>query len=199
MNIEHIHRFDLQNLAKRVKCPPPFLFSTSKDIQTYEDEDMELENLTDEELADYVRTNANGVPMVLPMRLRLEKAGEEEWLLPNEPMVSIVGSHTLVRRSVLKSRGRGSVKERWAQDDYTITIEGILKSENGFFPAADVARLKKYCEAGAVLVINPLLEVFGISRMVIENWDFPFTAGTANQNYSITAYSDEPYNLLIER
>lgn len=199
MSIEHIHRFDLLNLAKRVKFPPPFLFSASKDIHYYNAEDMELENLTDEELADYVHTNANGIPMVLPMRLRLESPGSEEWLLPNEPMVSIVGNQTLVRRAVVKSRGRGSVKERWAQDDYTITIEGILKSENGAYPSADVARLKKYCEAAAVLVINPLLDVFGISRMVIESWDFPFTSGTANQNYSITAYSDEPYNLLIER
>jgi len=32
---------------------------------------------------------------------------------------------------------------------------------------------------------------------VIEGWEMPFTAGAANQNYTIKAYSDDIYKLLL--
>lgn len=48
-------------------------------------------------------------------------------------------------------------------------------------------------------VLNPLLEIFGISHMVIESWDIPFTSGTANQNYTLKAQSDDIYKLLLTR
>ena len=45
----------------------------------------------------------------------------------------------------------------------------------------------------------PLLEIFGISQLAIESWDIPFTTGRANQNYTIQAYSDDIYKLLLSR
>ena len=48
-------------------------------------------------------------------------------------------------------------------------------------------------------VLCPLLEIFGITQIAIESWDIPFTSGTTNQNYEITAYSDDIYKLLIAR
>ena len=47
--------------------------------------------------------------------------------------------------------------------------------------------------------LNPLLEIFGISQLAIESWDIPFTSGTINQNYTIQAYSDDIYKLLLSR
>ena len=112
-------------------------------------------------------------------------------------MISLTGKHVIKRRQVNKGQIRGSIKERWAQDDYDITIEGVLIGTDGRYPSADVARLKNFCEAASVTALSPFLEVFGISRLVIESWEMPFTAGEANQNYSIKAYSDDIYKLLL--
>lgn len=161
--------------------------------------EFDVATMTDAELEDVVRTNANGVPMVLPLRFQLEEAGSEEWLFPLEPMISLNGQNMLVRRNVSKGKVRGSIKERWTQDDYSVRIEGILMSTDGSYPDADVAKLRTFCEAGHVKALNPLLEVFGINQLAISSWDIPFTSGTANQNYTIQAYSDDIYKLLLSR
>lgn len=207
-------RFILQNMALRAigltKMPPYSLFretnfygvntgylSSAKTIP--DSAEFDVETMTDAELEDVVRTNANGVPMVLPLRFQLEEAGSEEWLFPLEPMISLNGQNMLVRRNVSKGKVRGSIKERWTQDDYSVRIEGILMSTDGSYPDADVAKLRTFCEAGHVKALNPLLEIFGISQLAISSWDIPFTSGTANQNYTIQAYSDDIYKLLLSR
>lgn len=158
-----------------------------------------VENLSDAELEEIVRTNALGVPMVMPLRFQLESSGAREWLFPVEPMISLNGQNILVRRHVSKGTIKGSIKERWTQDDYTVRIEGILISRDGEYPEEDVTMLKNFCEAGQVKALCPLLEIFGISHLAIESWDIPFTTGVTNQNYSITAYSDDIYKLLLSR
>lgn len=208
------NRFILQNLALRAmgltKVPPYWLFrennfhgvnlgymSAAKTIP--DSSGFDVETMSDAELEDVVRTNATGVPMVLPLRFQLEESGAQEWLFPMEPMISVNGQNILVRRNVSKGKIRGSIKERWTQDDYSVRIEGILMGMDGKFPEADVAKLRSFCEAGHVKALNPLLEIFGISQLAIESWDIPFTSGTINQNYTIQAYSDDIYKLLLSR
>lgn len=208
------NKFILQNLALRVagltKIPPYWLFRENnlygKNLgylqggKTIPDSSsFDVTKLTDEELEDIVRTNAMGIPMVMPLRFQLEESGAEEWLFPIEPMISINGQNILTRRHVSKGTVKGSIKERWTQDDYTVRIEGILMSEDGCYPSNDVTTLKNFCEAGHVKALCPLLEVFGISQLAIESWDIPFTTGRANQNYTIQAYSDDIYKLLLSR
>lgn len=193
-------RFTLENIALRVlggKIPPYWLFRETGIAQVPSEDYDAVRAMDDKELEDLVRTNALGIPMTMPLRLRVEEQGAEEWLLPLEPMISLTGKHVIKRRQVNKGLIRGSIKERWAQDDYGITIEGVLIGTDGRYPEADVARLRNFCEAAAVTALSPLLEVFGISRIVIESWDFPFTSGENNQNYSIKAYSDDIYKLLL--
>lgn len=195
-------RFALENAALRVfgaKVPPYWLFRHVGVAEVSPDDYAQVQALSDEELEEVVRTNALGRPMQFPLRLRLEKAGAEGWLLPFEPMISLTGQNVITRRQVNKGRVRGSIKERWAQDDYSVTIEGILMGTDGRYPEDDVARLRSFCEAASVTALCPLLEIFGISRLVIESWDIPFTSGTNNQNYSIKAYSDDIYKLLLGR
>ena len=197
-----VTRFALENIALRVlggKIPPYWLFRDTGIAQVPSEDYDSVRAMDDRELEDLVRTNALGIPMAMPLRLKLEEPGAQEWLLPLEPMISLTGRHIIKRRQVNKGLVRGSIKERWAQDDYEITIEGVLIGTDGKSPAADVARLKNFCEAAAVTALSPLLEVFGISRIVIESWDFPFTSGANNQNYSIKAYSDDIYKLLLFR
>lgn len=208
------NRFILQNLALRAmgltKVPPYWLFrennfhgvnlgymSAAKTIP--DSSGFDVETMSDAELEDVVRTNATGVPMVLPLRFKLEESGAQEWLFPMEPMISVNGQNILVRRNVSKGKIRGSIKERWTQDDYSVRIEGILMGMDGKYPEADVAKLRSFCEAGHVKALNPLLEIFGISQLAIESWDIPFTSGTINQNYTIQAYSDDIYKLLLSR
>ena len=208
------NRFILQNLALRAmgltKVPPYWLFrennfhgvnlgymSAAKTIP--DSSGFDVETMSDAELEDVVRTNATGVPMVLPLRFQLEESGAQEWLFPMEPMISVNGQNILVRRNVSKGKIRGSIKERWTQDDYSVRIEGLLMGMDGKYPEADVAKLRSFCEAGHVKALNPLLEIFGISQLAIESWDIPFTSGTINQNYTIQAYSDDIYKLLLSR
>lgn len=208
------NRFILQNLALRAmgltKVPPYWLFrennfhgvnlgymSAAKTIP--DSSGFDVETMSDAELEDVVRTNATGVPMVLPLRFQLEESGAQEWLFPMEPMISVNGQNILVRRNVSKGKIRGSIKERWTQDDYSVRIEGILMGMDGKYPEADVAKLRSFCEAGHVKALNPLLEIFGISQLAIESWDIPFTSGTINQNYTIQAYSEDIYKLLLSR
>lgn len=208
------NRFILQNMALRAlgltKMPPYWLFRENNVLgknlgylpaaKTIPDSsEFNVENMTDEELEDVVRTNARGIPMVLPLRFQLEESGSKEWLFPLEPMISLNGQNILTRRHVSKGTIKGSIKERWTQDDYTVRIEGLLMGEDGKYPEEDVSRLRAFCEAGHVKALNPLLEIFGISQLAIESWDIPFTSGTANQNYTIQAYSDDIYKLLLSR
>lgn len=195
-------RFLLENMALRVtggKVPPYWLMGKTVLREVDNNDFSGLRGMTDEELEDIVRTNSLGIPMVMPLSLRLDVEGAEEWLLPEEPMISITGQNIITRRHVSKGRLRGSIKERWTQDDYTVKVEGLLLGRDGRYPKNDVERLRRYCEAGKVKVLCPLLEIFGITQIAIESWDIPFTSGTTNQNYEITAYSDDIYKLLIAR
>ena len=195
-------RFILENVALRTiggKVPPYWLFRKGELSEVDSAEYAEIKRLSDEQLADVVRTNALGVPMQMPVRLKLEEPDAEEWLLPIEPMLSVTGQNIITRRRVNKGRVKGSIKERWTEDDYSITIEGILMGSDGNYPTADVAKMRKFCEAGRVFILNPLLEIFGISHRVIEKWDIPFTSGNENQNYTLSGYSDDIYKLLLSR
>lgn len=197
----NVTKFILGNIAARVtglKVPPYWLFNqpviTEADSYGY----SELSTMTEEELADTIRTNALGVPMRLPLEVKADDG--DWWLFPIEPLISLTGRNIIVRRQVSKGKIRGSVKERWTQDDYQINIEGALMdltSQN--YPTEDVKRLRAVCEAAKLKVRCPLLEIFSINQIVIENYEIPFTAGIQNQAYKITAYSDDIYKLFLKR
>lgn len=190
------NRIILEDLYRRTRrvMPPYFLFNQGgvADAETYD-----VSRLTDQELADFVAANAIGVPMVLPLYLARE--GEPWWLLPYEPQLSINGTNVITKKQVAKGSVRGTIKERWTQGDYQVSISGILIGGQGAYPSEDVKTLRSYCEAGQLLVKSPLLELFSVSRIVVESWSIPFTAGAANQAYTIQAVSDDIYQLLLRR
>lgn len=188
-----------KTIATRLRVPPPFLFDKPAIAGGAIEEGAypDIEAMTDEEYQDAIRYNALGVPMVFPLTLRIPKEGEREWLFPIEPMITITGKQIITKRQVAKGKARGSVKERWTQDDYTVKIEGVMMSQDGDYPEADVRQLRKFCEAGEVVATSPILELFGISRLVIENWEIPHTSGRANQNYILSCLSDDTYKLLL--
>jgi hypothetical protein len=102
---------------------------------------------------------------------------------------------------VAKGSLRGTIKERWNTEDYSIKIDGMLKTQDEWkYPYAAVNKLRELMEAKEPLdVLCPLLEKYHISRIAVEKYDFPFTKGMENQSYSITAYSDDNWSLLVEK
>lgn len=145
-----------------------------------------------------------GVPHACPLKM---KWGTESawWQLPIEPVVTITGKNTIVKRNVLKTASadvarRGSVKELWSQDDYEVSISGVFIATDGRLPESDLRLLRKYCEGRqSVMVQSPLFTIFNIKRLAIEDFQFPFTKGIENQMFTLRATSDdfEEAKLLI--
>lgn len=138
------------------------------------------------------------VAMVLPLSFRLPDGSW--WLFPIEPLISISGKNTIVRRNVAKSDKRGTIKERWAEDDLHINIQGTLVHPDlSTYPSTDLSTLyQAITQRKAVEVKNELLQLLNVHQIVIEPYSFPFSKGENVQNYSIDAYSDDLYELFIE-
>lgn len=188
--------FQLTQLIQRLPVPPPHLFDHPR-VQGALGDSPEVTQLLTQEDLEEVQTNALGLPMMFHLSLALE--GEEAWLIPQEAQLTITGQHILVKRQVAKGKIRGSIKERWSLDDYIIQIDGVLVGADGRYPKDDVQRLRGYFEAAKVTAYCPLLELFGITRIVFESWEFPHTPGVANQAFSAQAVSDDTYKLLLTR
>lgn len=125
-----------------------------------------------------------------------------EWRLPVDPLVSVNGKNVIKRRYVAKSSNRGSIKECWSQDDYDVNISGVIIAEDAEKLAEHLGNLRKVCNmAESVEIVSEFLNnpsTFGINRIAIESYDFPFTKGLENQSFTIKAYSDDSYMLLEE-
>ena len=147
---------------------------------------------------DAIASNALGRPMIFPLELQIEN--EDWWRLPFEPIITVTGKNVIVKKAVSKGSVRGSIKERWCQDDYNINLEGVLINvEQDAYPKEDVMRLKRHCEAAKLKVRCPLFELFSINQIVVETFDFPATTGLRNQAYKISACSDDIYKLLLRQ
>jgi hypothetical protein len=145
-----------------------------------------------------------------PLKLSIDE-GRSWFLLPYEPMINIGGKNIVVMRNVAKwnnDKNRqliGSIKERWAQGDYDISITGVLMGSllagnvEDCFPRSDFEKLRKVLtNAKEVLVQCPPLELLGINKIVILDFVFPFTKGENVQAYDIKAVSDDSYKLLLD-
>jgi hypothetical protein len=160
----------------------------------------DVSNINDPNAYSHSPSNALGIPMIMPVRLKLS-SDKDFWLLPVEPLVTVGGGNVIAKRNVAKGKGRGTIKERWSQDDYSVTIEGMLiyYDDENTFPEEDLQKLRSLCEAKEIIDVEcDLLKYFDISRICIEKFDFPFTKGEDIQHYTITGYSDDITDLLVE-
>ena len=135
------------------------------------------------------------MPFSCPLSFGFKKP--DEWKFPIDPVITISGSNNIVKRTPMKTAQgnatRGTVKELWSQNDYDITISGLFISKtDNKTPDNDLTNLRKFCEGRqTVLVMSDLFSVFNIKRIAIEAFDLPFTAGKANQQFTIKAVSDD--------
>jgi hypothetical protein len=138
---------------------------------------------------------------VTPVILQLETENRDNaFELPTDPLISISCKNKIIRRNVSKNAYRGTIKEVWNQDDYEINISGMFQSDKRFTVREYQERLLNYCESKtSVTLICPLLNnVFKVFKIAIESYSFAHTKGQENQLFAIKAYSDDPFDLLIE-
>ncbi|MEZ0611972.1 DUF6046 domain-containing protein [Fibrella sp. WM1] len=139
-----------------------------------------------------------GIVMRCPVGIRLKQTGEY-WTLPIEPTISIRASKTIIKRQVNSSTNRaGTVKEQWSVDDYQISVSGLFQGEEDTYPEEDVERLDRHLRLGQPLyILSEILAPLGITQLVVESWEFPFTPGVENQQYTFSGSSDSDIELLI--
>jgi len=145
-----------------------------------------------------VGTGLTSVMNQSPLTLRRENG--EAYTFPLDPVIAVSGKNVIARRYVAKGSVRGSVKESFSQDDYEVTITGLLNGGTAEELNMMVEELKELCETGEALLVENdwLTEGFGIVRIVVESYSFPHTKGLANQGYSMKCYSDESVKILEE-
>ena len=191
------------NFATGFEIPPFFL--QNKEIVKKLDENKGLPSLQGVFRGmsdDNMKEALLGVPHFDELMLKHDDE-REWWTLPFDPVISVSGKNIIVRRNVLKMDDsviqRGSVKELWSQDDYEVNIAGVFIGNAGEIPENDLMKLRKYCEERKIVrVYSQLLDIFGIRRLAIEDYALPFTKGMENQMFTIKAYSDTDFDLLIE-
>lgn len=168
---------------------PPFFIPRREDIITQVYDANEI-------MDDYMSVGV--VHSQMPMTL-FAMNSRERFLLPFEPLVSVSGKNIIARRKVAKAKESGTIKERWSRDDYEVTIQGVLTSDDRRkYPSGYMRRLLDlFQQRQAIEVEQAVLAVFGIRYLAIESVNFPHTKGLENQNYEIKAYSDTPISLLI--
>lgn len=152
------------------------------------------------QLASMVQDLGSAV-FVSPMQMWLDTESEASaFELPFDPIISVSGSNTVVKRNVAKKVGGGTVKEFWTTNDYSISISGVITAEEQADCDAIVWKLRQLCTEGrtGINVACPgLNDAFDIYRVVVESFDFPFTAGIGNQEVTLNCVSDEMYELFI--
>ncbi|MBS4040858.1 MAG: hypothetical protein KGZ81_09710 [Flavobacteriales bacterium] len=125
--------------------------------------------------------------------------GFESFTFPIDPFISFSFRNIITRRAIAKGKKRGTIKERFTTDDVEITISGVFISNEDIYPV-EVDKLREFCELPiSIRVECTLINNRGIDSIAIDTYDLPATAGVNNQAFQIKAYSDDVYNLLIEK
>lgn len=141
-----------------------------------------------------------------PLSFRRRSESEAYFTLPYEPIISISSTNNIVKRTVAKNVDiPGTIKERFSQGDYKITITGSLFGEKSVgrqeecFPREHFELLKQYCThpQGLEVRCEPL-QLLGINHIVVEEFRFPFTKGENVQAYIMECVSDFTADFLLE-
>lgn len=143
-----------------------------------------------------------GQPIRMPVRLRIPKQGEEWIQLPNEPIVSFENDFIIEKTSLNRGKKRGSVKEIINEDDWYLSLTGLIINEkNADYPndtLSDMRRLFSY--PGALQIDSPITKLLGITLVVRQKWTLPRTQDTILkvQDYTVTFLSDEDFELELK-
>ena len=133
--------------------------------------------------------------------------GGQKWTFPYEPMMNVSSGNNIVKRNVAKQGNKliGTIKERWSRKDFDTTVTGALigalmkGNVEDCYPKQQLERLFEFLVyAKEIYVYSPLLETLGDTKVIIEDYSFPFTKGENVQAYELKLTSDFSYDLLIK-
>jgi len=202
--IKHLPRLGtIQNeLAKHVLPVLPFLpLQNTQGVTNVQSEVFDKLNIADAPVSEDKQ--------FFPLKLSIDE-GKNWFLLPYETMINISSKNNLIRTPVAKWKDietlkerRGTIKERYSYDDDVIDITGVLIGSimtgnfEDCFPKSDFQKLLEMIKGVKCKVLCPPLELIGIDTIVIEDYSFPFTKGENVQAYTIKAYSDYSFNLIL--
>ena len=124
--------------------------------------------------------------------------GLQEFLFPNEPIVSIGMSKTIVKTATVGKKKKRSVKEYITTDDEVITIKGVCidLEDPERYPADQVKMINDLFEINDSVDIedNAFFELFGIRKIVLESLDWDEMIGESGlQKYTIKALGDDDF------
>lgn len=131
------------------------------------------------------------------LTLKLSYKGQS-FELPNEPLISLGLTKTIVETATVGKYRKGTVKEYICTEDYSITIKGVCIDlvDPEIYPADQVGLLNDLFEINDALEVesNPFLELFGIRKIVLKDIQFDEMIGESGlQKYTITAVSDQDF------
>jgi hypothetical protein len=131
------------------------------------------------------------------LQLKLSYNGQN-FELPNEPLISLGLSKTIVETATVGKYRKGTVKEYICTEDYQISIKGVCVDDEDIkaYPAKQVALINDLFAINDSLevVSNVFFELFGIRKIVLKDLQFDDMAGEAGmQKYTITAVSDQDF------
>jgi hypothetical protein len=141
-----------------------------------------------------------------PLSFSFDQGRKTKWLFPYEPMITISSGNTVIKRNVAKQGNKliGTIKERWNRKDFDITVTGVLMGSlmrgkvEDCFPREQMQRLFEFLKYNKEFYIYCApLEILGITKVVVEDYTFPFTKGENVQAYDLKLTSDDFYNLLV--
>lgn len=136
-------------------------------------------------------TSLLGTHIFLPCKLN-------DYMLPNEPLISISGKNRIVKTEI--DGNEGTFKEKFSRDDYSILIRGVAINEQNpdEYPTDIVRKLRQLCEETEVSVVNRLLGHFNVNQLVIESYNFPSVEGMIGvQPYEFKCLSDKTFELEL--
>lgn len=202
---ESIPRFDaLQNELMKHPIPAIPFFPLKREIKIQQEKDYQNQELWKANASD---SSKHFFPLQFRKRIATGENTEPWYTFPYETMISISAGNKIIKRSIAKPKKDfvGTIKEHWSQDDYEITITGILFGaiERGTvdqcYPRSDFKKLEDYCKNpyGIEVRCEPF-QLLGIDFICVENWSYPFTKGENVQAYEMKAVSDYTADFLLE-
>jgi hypothetical protein len=120
------------------------------------------------------------------------------WQAPIDPIVSVSGRNLITRRNVSKTQAknfRGSVKELWSQDDWSVSISGVFLGPTAADDLQMLVEMVNY--QGDVAMYCDLFDRLEIYSLVIESFTFN-EPSPGLYKWSLTCVSDDSYDLLVE-
>lgn len=205
------NEFNISQLLFQAFGSAGVLYSPSFDGEQVPGINYDLEMATADDLPS--TPSSLGTPIVFPWSLKggnyltYNSKGEiiektlGDFRMPAATLC--VFTRAKIMRTTAVSGGRGTVKEMYGFDDWSITVKGVMVPESNHPQATDVFEMRnKLLEfenlTDAIEVSGDLFEAIGVSHLVINRINIPQLQGKPRMiPFEMNCISDQPIELLL--